>query len=127
MQVTQVVMGAHGGTGNPGGGASSWGGAYRYNGTNGTGGLLIMYANSIINNATVSSNGVMCKTVGYASGGSSGAGSINIFYKEKYICADEATINTKGGTGGNGGAGGDGTATIGSIETGNFVKYVEDE
>ena len=55
-----------GGAGNVGGSAYNWnaGQARAYNGENGTGGLLILYANSLVNNGQVSSCGVRG---GYAS------------------------------------------------------------
>ena len=103
-----------GGAGNPGGSGSRGG----YAGETGTGGLLIIYSNTIINNGTINSNG---SNGGYASrdGGSSGGGSINLFYKET---TNKGNINANGGSIGNGGAGGAGSITIGNISTGTFVK-----
>lgn len=62
-----------------------------------------------------------------AGGGGSGAGSINIFYKNTI---KKGTITSIGGPGGKngrrlggiGGAGGAGSVTIGNISTGTFVK-----
>ena len=94
---------------------------------NGTGGLLIVYANNIINNTNskITANGhnsgritaEQGNTV-YA-GGSSGGGSINIFFKGNYTAP--TTINANGGVMAPGGSGGNGSITIGSIKTGTFV------
>ena len=62
-----------GGAGNPGGSSST---SSEPGGT-GTGGLLIIYADKIINVGTMNSNGTSSGTTG----GSSGGGSINLFYK----------------------------------------------
>lgn len=70
MELRIIVVGLGYGAGNPGA-------------DNGTGGLLIMCANSIKNNGIISSNGTSGGTGSLSSGGSSGGGSINIFYKEK--------------------------------------------
>lgn len=122
--MAEIIKGA-GGAGNPGG----W--SYRdYNDRNGTGGLLIMYANKIQNNGSILSEGIMGGRSN-ASGGSSGGGSINLFYKDSFDNVN--TISSNGGNvaigidlggGGNvsGGAGGDGSVTIGNISTGTFVK-----
>lgn len=89
----------------------------------GTGGLLIIYANSIINNEIIESNGsstivntkYSSNHTRLAGGGNSGGGSINLFYKENYKNNGDITVN--GGTtkintsfewsikGGDGGAG----------------------
>ncbi len=58
-----------------------------------------------------------------AAGGSSGGGSVNIFYLSSLSSNKEITAN--GPVSGNGGKGGNGTVTIGSIETGTFEKYTE--
>ena len=84
---------AGGGAGNPGGNGASpsatttayVGNNASYKGQDGTGGLLIMYADVLTNNGTISSQGAY----GYPSssvdvrgfGGCSGAGSINLYYK----------------------------------------------
>ena len=82
----------------------------------GTGGLLIIYGNKINNNNLIESNGVSAiyETV---TGGSSGGGSINLFYNENY----NGGIATKGYLK-TGGAGGAGTITVGSIKTGAYEK-----
>jgi hypothetical protein len=80
-----------------------------------------MYADSIINNSLISANGVMCRSVGYASGGSSGAGSINIFYNSEYTSGENASVVANGGSGGNGGKGGNGSISIGSISSGTYT------
>ena len=119
------VIKVAGGAGNPGG--SSYG---NYNNRDGTGGLLIMYANKILNNGDILSEGTMGGRAN-ASGGSSGGGSINLFYKDSFNNVN--TISSNGGNvaigidlggGGNvsGGSGGDGSVTVGNISTGTFVK-----
>jgi hypothetical protein len=84
----------------------------------GTGGLLIIYGYNIYNNGTIESKGSASKfPAGYntsvaASGGSSGGGSINIFYK---TLENIGTITAQGGQSGacavKGGNGGDGSIT----------------
>ncbi len=49
-----------------------------------------------------------------ASGGSSGAGSINIFCKKEYI--ESGSIMANGGKMNNGGAGGNGSISVGIIQ-----------
>ena len=118
---------AGGGAGNPGGtgakGANaSWTGLQ---GSNGTGGLLIAYAKSFVNNGIVESNGSDGGT-GNAGGGSSGGGSINIFYKNNLT---QGNINASGGsrTGTSstnfykGGSGGTGSIAIGKIANGTYT------
>ena len=119
---------AGGGAGNPGGNST-----HSSTRANGTGGLLIIYGNNVYNNNSIVSNGVKgaspASTNGNceAGGGSSGGGSINIFYKEEYQSV--GSIYTNGGSAaygedyGNkyGGAGGKGTITITQIvKTKNF-------
>ena len=99
---------------------------------NGTGGLLVIYANSFVNNfdgkitAIGHNSGKITAKQGnivYA-GGSSGGGSINIFYNDNYQNNNNASgngISAAGGARSPGGSGGKGTVTIGSIATGNFV------
>lgn len=88
---------------------------------NGTGGLLIVYANNMNNIGKLVSCGVGAAECKGATGGSSGGGSINVFYKN-----NEENIKGKytvtGGSSGNGGAGGNGTVTTGNISSGTFVK-----
>ena len=121
---------ACGGTGNPGGAGASHvsgdksneGNNSNYKGNDGTGGLLIIFGSSIINNGLISANGtdsVNC----VPAGGASGAGSINIFYRGNYSSTGQ--INAFGGNYNNsytGGVGGNGSITIGSIATGTFVS-----
>ena len=121
----------YGGAGNPGG-DGHYGGAvnHTYDGPDGTGGLLVIYASEIDNKATIKANGTdNIKTSAayqYSSAGS-GAGSINIFYNDSY--ASTGTISATGGkngTSGNAksnppGSGGNGSITIGSIKTKSFV------
>ncbi len=77
----------------------------------GTGGLLIVYANTIENtNGKLFSRGT---SGGYnssygCSGGSSGGGSINVFYKSQI---NKGTINA-----------GNGCVTTGNISTGKFIS-----
>lgn len=106
-----------GGTGNPGGVGS-------INGTSGTGGLLIIYANNIINSGIVEAEGVKAATHQHDAAGSSGGGIINIFHKGTYL--NTGSLTSAGGvrvgsTWKSGGAGGAGSITIGSISTGNFI------
>ena len=121
------------GSGNPGGtsmhtpwgsngpSGNQWGVPARY-GKNGTGGLLILYTNNMINNSTIYSNGV---EGGYSDvgGGATGGGSINIFYKQNY------TIGNIYANGGNavgsyrlGGRGGQGSISVGQIVDGSYVS-----
>lgn len=95
----------------------------------GTGGLLIIYGKSVINNRNFISTGSLAATnSSWMVCGSSGGGSINIFYQDNYI---SGTNNISGGekqcgnsTGnGNcyGGAGGNGSISSGCIATGTYV------
>lgn len=61
---------------------------------NGTGGLLIIYGNNIINNSNITSKGIAGGNA-WAGGGSSGGGSINIFYRNNYEYL--GTIDANGG------------------------------
>lgn len=97
-----------------------------YKGQDGTGGLLMIYANDIQNNGSINSNGSQGGG-GAAAGGSSGGGSINIFYNNNYSSNVTATVEAIGGasvTGwrGQSGAGGAGTVTVCKIKTGTCVK-----
>lgn len=116
-------MASGGGAGNPGGKGSSFieGG---YKGTDGTGGLLVIYVKGkIINNGIIRANGEKggdterkdSLFVYNSCGGSSGGGSINIFYGTEYqnngiVEAVGGERSTKGWN--YGGAGGSGTVTI---------------
>ncbi len=109
---------AGGGAGNPGGNGAIWCSGYAEKGKNGTGGLLIIFTNTLENNGTISANGAnggagrssFENTKGWGtSGGSSGGGSINIFY---HTSLTSGVVNANGGispradgTGGNGGNG----------------------
>ena len=91
-----------------------------YSGKNGTGGLLILYADTLYNNGTISSNGSLGGS-GRAGGGSSGGGSINIFAR---IITENGTQIANGGTatgGTKGGAGGNGSVTVN--ELGSVLNY----
>lgn len=119
------------GEGNGGaGGAGTWsGGPGAGNPSGGTGGLLIIYADNIANNGIISSdgsNGYSGAAENQCGGGGSAGGSINIFYRNS---CTKGEVTTNGGAGGvasrTGGIGGSGTATVGNIETGTFVKMAE--
>ena len=122
---------AIGGTGNPGGagsvGTSGAGSSTSasYKGQNGTGGLLIVYAYSVVNNGKIQANGTNANSVVNANvstavfGGPSGGGSINIFYDSGF--SSNGTIQANGGaTVANGATGGAGSISIGSIATGTY-------
>ena len=96
--------GYYGGTGNPGG----TGIEKVNNGTSGTGGLLILYADSLNNNGKITSKGT--DSNGY--GGASGGGSVNIFYNK---LKNRGNVEVNGGAGNNGGNGGDGSVTVQDI------------
>lgn len=95
-------------------------------GNNGTGGLLIISANSINNNGNITANGI--GNGRHFAGGSSGGGSINIFYKNAFINKNSDSIVANGGISvnytkyGKAGNGGNGSVTIGNILTGTFIK-----
>lgn len=90
--------GGEGGTGNPG------------VGNNGTGGLLVLYANEYENNGLIRANGTDSSVGGKGGHGSSGGGSMNIFYTANII---KGIVEAKGGL--IGGAGGAGTVTYTQI------------
>ncbi len=102
--------GYYGGTGNPGG---------IQNGTTGTGGLLILYANKLNNSGKLQSNGVNANEYGGASGG----GSVNVFYNQ---LENKGTIEANGGIGQNGGNGGNGTITLYNLLIGNLNITVDE-
>ena len=109
-----------GGAGNPGGIANSSAGI---NGENGTGGLLTIYANEYDNRGILSTKGYKGGNHSYnPCGGSSGGGSINIFYINKL---SDGTINVNGGSSVGssykGGAGGKGTATYTQLSPVSFT------
>ncbi|MBO5478752.1 MAG: cadherin-like beta sandwich domain-containing protein [Clostridia bacterium] len=97
---------------------------------NGTGGLLILYTNTLYNHGKIESNGSAGGTVTgnggcSAAGAGSGGGSINIFAK---TVSEMNITEATGGTGGkgspvSGGSGGDGTVTIN--ELGSILNYRE--
>ncbi len=79
-----------------------------YSGQNGTGGLLILYADTLYNKGMISSNGSIGGS-GQAGGGSSGGGSINIFANKIPV---KGLTNVLGGASNGsyrGGAGGTGS------------------
>lgn len=120
-----------GGVGNPGGQSRVWKNwAYlnSSNGANGTGGLLIIFANVFNNNNEIEAKGIQNIEIGvHGQGGSSGGGSINIFY---HNLISKGNIDASGGiaTGlsAKGGAGGTGSITIGNIESGSFECEYKD-
>jgi hypothetical protein len=100
-----------GGAGNPGGLGKHYSTAsldVNYSGQNGTGGLLIIFAKTLLNNNSIVSNG-SAGGGGTAGGGSSGGGSINIFTVDDFV--QIGTITSTGPITGNGGAGGKGSIT----------------
>lgn len=131
---------AGGGAGNPTGNYRGDGYPYEIVYTssikNGTGGLLTIYSDKIINNGYIDSDGVglgnlVIKTndgnIFYgnhvAPGGSSGGGSINIFYKSSI---KQGTITANGGNSSIGsvigGAGGNGSISIGQLLNGTYTS-----
>ena len=119
-----------GGAGNPGGKGKKYD-TYDelYNGSSGTGGLLIIFASNIDNKNTISSNGsqggIKEKVSGSPLGGAgSGAGTINIFYENLF--SNDGSITAQGGSCGyfyssiKSGSGGNGTITIGTIKNNKF-------
>ena len=109
----------YGGSGNPGGLTA---GNTATTGADGTGGLLIIYANTISGNGSYTARGTDGVSASYyGGGGASGGGSINIFYKTSDVT--EFNYNVNGGTGSQTGTtGGNGHFTAGSIATGSFVN-----
>lgn len=119
---------AGGGAGNPGGlgGTGAYANSYDCKGENGTGGLLIIYADKIQNLGEITSNGKSGGT-GWSGGGSSGGGSVNVFYNTEIN--DQWKITANGGepaygSDSRGGAGGKGTISIGSISTGRYLSDI---
>jgi hypothetical protein len=103
-----------GGAGNPGG-TYTCDPTYTYacgtNGSDGTGGLLIVYARSIVIGTAgiIQSNG---STGGFCGGAGSGGGSVNIFYTDTFT--NNGLLSANGGgnnncSGADGGKGGNGT------------------
>lgn len=104
-----------GGTGNPGGKTDSKNQGnveYGVDGTNGTGGLIIIYSYSFKNKGIIESKGSGSNAPLWASGGGSGGGSINIFYQNLIL---EGNISAAGYSQ-NGLKGGNGTVTLTEIE-----------
>lgn len=99
-----------GGAGNPVGASK-----LAVTGGNGTGGLLVIFCRTGIGNGRLISTGTSAPSAENVTGGSSGGGSVNVFFqKETNSMTWTTTVS--------GGAGGSGTATIGSVATGRFVK-----
>lgn len=102
------VHGNNGGLGNINNSATT-----ALKGQDGTGGLLILYAGTLVNNSTISSNGSIGGGDAYhAEGGSSGAGSINIFLKNNIA---QGTLSAVSSANNQGGAGGNGSISVTSI------------
>ena len=126
------VGGKRGGNalGNGGAGGGSWdGGSYvsvsAGNPSNGCGGLLIVNCNSYEGSGKVTSQGSIGHTIqSKCHAGSSGGGSINLFYNNSCTLNSElcnvTSVHPRGST--SGGAGGNGTVTIGKITNGQFKK-----
>lgn len=126
--VSWMARNGGGGAGNPGGfggltvegSSKNTGNDVASKGADGTGGLLIIYCDTLSNYGLVSSKGTDNSVASGGSGGASGGGSINVFYKE---LKNKGEFNVTGGKSTNyGGAGGDGTFTVGRIENGTFIK-----
>ncbi len=134
---TPSRMYASGGTGNgPGAGSYSISNAYANAGTlglTGTGGLLVLYTDNLVNEGNIISKGTdnlsykYASELGHAGGGASGGGSVNIFaktvelYQEINANGGEAKINRSGikypRAGSNGGTGSVTVNQLGSILT----------
>ena len=123
---------AGGGAGNPGGngGQNGLGNDAAGKGENGTGGLLLIYTDNLINNSIISSNGSKGTTYAEATGGSSGAGSINIIANSITTTGEVVAISEANS---NGGAGGNGCVTINDLSdmelrfVDGFIKLEENE
>lgn len=129
------VRGAGGGTGNTGGlGASNSynGGTYQCGnyegnkGNDGTGGLLLIYSNEIVNNSLISADGIKSSTPDqghFPAGGASGGGSVNIF--TEYL-SGSGEVTAKGGESAQcSGKGGEGSVTI--VKIGSALSYPEEK
>ena len=116
---------AGGGAGNPGGYSEKAKNQITERATTGTGGLLMIYAEIFNNQYSISSEGKngagTYSGYSYAAGGSSGGGSINIFYKN---LIQKGFTSSRGGNSVSGwqesnsmhsGAGGNGTITFTEI------------
>ena len=124
---------ATGGIGNPSGTSArktSVGiGTAQTTSASGTGGLLIIFANDVINAGTIESKGTASVLSGYNNtthccpGGASGGGSINVFAK---TITNTGTIAATGGTGVTGmlksGNGGNGSVTLTLFKTSELIK-----
>ncbi|MDD5639189.1 MAG: hypothetical protein PHR47_00040, partial [Candidatus Pacebacteria bacterium] len=113
--------GGAGGSSSYGGGAGNPGGTGNASGGNGTGGLLIIYAKTIIISSTgsIQSKGSAGGAGSYGGGGS-GGGSINIFYQN--TLTNSGSIVATGGAGGGSGnypGGAGGTGTVRSVKISN--------
>ena len=131
----QISMG---GVGNPSGGYSNYRvSPVNYVERNGTGGLLIIDANTFNNTGTISTEGVSSSTANRSygnaridTGGASGGGSLNIFYRNVRSKGTLSAIGGKAlyGEGGNaGGAGGNGTISIGKIIEGTYEPVTDNQ
>ena len=88
-------------------------------GQNGTGGLLIIYANKYENKGTINAKGYNGGS-GTLGGGSSGGGSINIFTNQNIIDDNKGIVNISGGAAvgiiSESGSGGNGTITYTQLQ-----------
>lgn len=130
----QISMG---GTGNPSGSYKNYRiSPVNYVSRNGTGGLLIIYANSLYNNYQISADGVSSSTANRSNsngridtGGASGGGSINIFFdsiQRKGIITANGGASIYGEGGNAGGAGGNGSVSLGNISSKMYTEYIEE-
>ena len=108
-----------------GGGAGNPGGSGDPAGASGTGGLLILYANEYENNGLISAYGYRGGSSSTGPGGSSGGGSINIFYLYQKVKGNTNVLGgSAAGTLYRGGAGGTGTVTYTQLQPVSFaLKY----
>lgn len=110
---------AGGGAGNPGGAGANGNRTDGMPGSNGTGGLLIIYSKDLVNNGVISANG-MAGGSGYrAGGGGSGGGHVEIVTSKTatkvgtiQVAGGAAGAGTRGAEAGDGGVGGTGTYAI---------------
>lgn len=116
--------GTPGGVGNPPGRHTWWVGnrfirelnaSTDHNQASGTGGLLIIFVFNLQNKGSITANGVASW---HGGAGSSGGGSINIFYSKQFI---RGSINAIGGQGGR--YGGNGTISVDIIPQSYFPHY----
>ncbi len=109
---------------NPTGGAGNPNGKNYGNSSDnsGTGGLLIIYTDILSGNGIIESNGSASDSIWSASGGGSGAGSINIFSNtiSPELLLQAISPNCSGA--GHGGNGGSGSITTGRIINDSYIN-----